>query len=261
MEKNLNYVVENYRLSNGIVGTQYDQQYLQWAISGLKKLKQLGLVQEIVKAVELTIDKENNTANLPEDFDTNSFIRMGICRNGVFINFDKNDALCLPEEKICPCEPEHIQAQINACCNGGGTDFPLWVYPIYGQPYSYSYTVGSYAIGPSFYHGGYKIDYAKRKIVFDACVTVDTCIIEYFGSVVGDMGNALISEALEEVLFNYIHWCRCRFAIDQSISRQQQQAYSTYYQSVRDLNSSQQALTKHDWVALMRRYVYQGVKA
>ena len=66
--KNINYVVQNYRLSNGIVSTQYDQQFLQWAVNGLKKMKQLGLFQEVVKAVELPVNLEKHTANLPNDF-------------------------------------------------------------------------------------------------------------------------------------------------------------------------------------------------
>ena len=119
--RNLNYIVQNYRLSNGIVSTQYDQQFLQWAVNGLKKMKQLGLFQEVVKAVELPVNLEKHTANLPNDFDTDSLIRMGVCRHGVFIQFDLNDYLCLPQDKDCACATdEQISAGINACCDGGG---------------------------------------------------------------------------------------------------------------------------------------------
>lgn len=260
--KNINYVVQNYRLSNGIVSTQYDQQFLQWAVNGLKKMKQLGLFQEVVKAVELPVNLEKHTANLPNDFDADSLIRMGVCRNGVFIQFDLNDYLCLPQDKDCACATdEQISAGINACCDGGGEGFPTWVYPIYGQPYSYSYTVNNYAVGPGFRHGGYKIDYAKRQIQFDRCVTVDTVIIEYFGDVTDDAGNTIISEGMEEVLINWIHYCRCRFSPDASMRREQVSAKSTWYQSVRDLNSNQQALNKYQWLELMRRFCYQGVKS
>ena len=259
---NLNYIVENYRLSNGLVSTQYDQTFLQWAIGGLKKMKQLGLYAECVKAVEIVIDKKHNTANLPKDYDVDSMIRMGICRNGIFIQFDLNDYLCTPDMSGCKCaSTEDISLGINACCSGCGEGFPSWVYPIYGNPYSYSYTVNNQAIGPGNYRGGYKIDYAKRLIVFDKCVTVDTCVLEYFGSVTDDAGNAIVSDGMEQVLFNYIHYCRCRFSPDANMRREHPSAYNTYYQQVRDLNSNQQALSKFHWLDLMRRYCYLAPKA
>lgn len=257
---NLNYICELYRLSNGIVSTQYDQSFIQWQVACLKKMKQMGLVDEIVKAVELVIDKEHNTATLPQDYDTDSLIKMGVCRNGTFIQFDKNDGLCLPNEKPCACpSSEDIQTNIESCCNGSG--MVVWAYPIYSQPYSYSYTVNNYAIGPGFYSGGYKIDYAQRLIKFDRCVTVDTCILEYFGNVTTDAGNAIVNEGMEEVLINYIHYSRCRFSPDANMRREAASAKSTWYQSVRDLNSKQQSLDKKHWLDLMRRTTYMGVKA
>lgn len=260
--KNLNFVVQNYRLARGIVSTQYDQTFLQHAINGLKEMKAMGLYQEAVKAVELIINKEHNTATLPEDYNADSLIRLGICRNGVFINFDKNDALCLPSEKDCACPTQdEMVSQIESCCNGTFSGYGWWVYPIYGNPYSWSYNAGNQSIGPGNYKGGYKIDYAKRLIQFDKCVTVDTCILEYFGDVVNDAGNAIVSEQMQSVLFNYIHYCVCRFSPDAAMRREAPMAYNTYYQKVRDLNSNQQALTKSDWLQLMRRYVYLNPKA
>jgi len=259
---NLNYIVENYRLSSGIASTQYDQQFLQWGVNGLKKMKQLGLYQECVKAVEIVINKENNTASLPKDYDVDSLIRMGICRHGIFINFDLNTELCTPDEMGCKCQHNAEEADnINACCSSCGEGFPGWIYPIYGQPWSFSYSTNNYSQGPFNYKGGYKIDYAKRLIVFDKCVTVDTCVLEYFGSITDDAGNALISEGMEEVIINYLHYCRCRFSPDANMKREAVSAKSTWFQSVRDLNSNQQAMDKFQWLNLMRRYCYQGVKA
>jgi hypothetical protein len=263
MTTNLNYLCESYRLSNGIVSTQYDQQFLQWAIDGMIKMKQMGLLPEVVKAVELPINKENNTADLPEDYDFDSLIRMGVCRNGTFIQFDKNDTLCLPHETGCKCpSSEDIATGIDACCNScGGEGFPSWAYPIYGQPYSYSYTVNNYAIGAGYYHGGYMIDYSQRLIKFDKCITVDTCVLEYFGNVTNDGGNALVSEGMREVLINWIHYCRCRFSPDANMRREMTSAKSTWYQSVRDFNSTQNAMDKFQWLNLIRRYVYQAPKS
>ena len=260
--KNLNYVVQNYRLSAGIASTQFDQQFLQWSINGLEKMKQLGLYAECVKAVEIVINKENNTASLPKDYDVDSLIRMGICRNGIFIQFDLNDYLCTTDEMGCKCpSSEDVSVNANGCCDSCGEGYPTWVYPIYGSPYSYSYSVNNQAVGPGNYRGGYKIDYAKRLIVFDHCVKVDTCVLEYFGSVTDDAGNAIISEGMQQVLINYIHYCRCRFSPDANMRREVPSAYNTYYQQIRDLNSNQQSLTKFHWLDLMRRYCYLAPKA
>jgi len=128
MLTNLNYIVEFYRLSNGVASTQYDQQFLQWAVAGLKKMKQLGLYAECVKAVEIVINKENNTASLPKDYDVDSLIRMGVCRGGIFLNFDKNDALCTPDEIGCKCPTaDQIENNIKSCCDGGGEGNAAWI--------------------------------------------------------------------------------------------------------------------------------------
>mgnify|MGYP006262628783 CR=1 FL=1 len=180
--KNLIYVVQDYRISIGLTSTEHDQQLLQFSIGGIKELKDLELWGTCVKAVRLPVT--NRIANLPADYTDGSLIKLGVCHCGVFIQFDTNDDLCIPTDNACPCDSEAISNSITNCLNvsnsdGDGGGLFAWNYPIFGQAYSYSYTMGSYAIGPSYNHGGYKIDLAKQQIVFDRCVDPEYVVLEY----------------------------------------------------------------------------------
>lgn len=258
--KNLNYVLQALKLNLGVVGTEYDQQFLQWLIRGMQKLNEYELMPQSVKCVSIPV--VNHKAVLPNDYQ--DYLRIGVCVNGRFYNFDKNDTICTPTDNAnsCPCSEDEISFTLtgedagNLGLDGG------WFYPIYGQPYSYSYTVGSYAIGPGFYHGGYKINTHTQEILFDNYVQVDEVILEYFGDFMNDMGNAYVSnDAMVDVLINYANWQRSIWSPDASVKRDRQSNYTTYYSSLRSLNAKQQKLTKFEWVELVRKYFYQGVKS
>ncbi len=257
--KNLNYIVQNYKLSNGLVSTDHDQQFLQWSINGMKELSnKYKLIDEAIKGTEITIT--DGVGNLPADF--KEFIRIGVCVNGTFINFDINDEICMTEN-ACPCDNEQITNTINQCCGGGALtgDLSIWNYPMLGQPFSYSYTVGSYGIGPGFYHGGYKIDKAAGVIRFDNCVQATSCILEYVGDFMTNMGNAFITEPLERTLILYLNAERKLWSPDARMNAQEPSARSKYYQEVRDANSQRNTMNKAAWVSLWRQYCYLGLKS
>lgn len=259
--KNLNYIVERVRLAMNIGTTQYDQQFLQWAIDGYRKLNELELIQTTIKSVKLPV--VDHKANLPKDYQ--DYIRIGICHNGILINFDKNDDLCLESDSpSCPCSEEEIQNGIQNACDGAfGNDglTTMWTFPMVGQPYSYSYTVGSYGVGPGFYHGGYKMDLAKGQIIFDRCVTCEEVVLEYVGDVLNDMGNALILDSHTQCLVNYVNWQRHLWSPDPMLQRSERTRWNTWYTSLLDINSKLQKMNKHEWVQLFRAYTYQSVKA
>lgn len=264
--KNINYCVQEYKLSIGIVGTQHDQQFLQWCVRCLTKLKQLEQYQQCVKSVRLPIDKLKNTANFPEDFDGRAdMVQIGLCRDGRWINFDKNEDLCDPGE-FCPChDQQHISNVINACCGGGDSGtygaWPFWAYPVWGEPFSYSYSAGSYGIGPGFYGGGYKLFEQTRTFAFDQCVKADTFNLVYFGDFMTDSGNALVPDDMVEILIAWLEYSRKRFSPDAAMRREAPAAKMTWFQAVRDYNSTNQKLNKSAWLKLFRRFSYMGVKA
>lgn len=260
MLKNLTYLVEKLRMNLGLASTQYDQQFLEWFIDGYRKMNQLELVQGTTKSVRIPV--VNHRANFPNDY--NGMIRIGVCRGGTFIAFDKNDELCFADENKCPCAAEDINESINQCCNGEmGNDglSTMWAFPIFGQPYSYSYTVGSYAIGPGFYHGGYIEDFNTRQFVFDNCIGIDEIVLEYTGDFLNDMGNALVTEAMIEPLMNYADWQRCKWAMDARLNQMERTRWNTWFTSLRDYNAKVQAMTKENWLNIFRSYMFQGNKA
>lgn len=255
--KNLTYIIERYRLSTGLGTTEFDQQFLQFAINGMQKLNDFGLLKQCVKSVQLDI--VNHRANLPADF--NSLVRLGVCRQGVLIAFDRNDDLCLSNENACPCDAVQIDTCMNDCVNGNYDGLGFWTFPIYGQPYSYSYTAGSYAIGPGFAHGGYTIDVAKQQIVFDKCVRPEWVVLEYVGDFLNDMGNAIVPNQFTECLTTWVDYERKYFSPDLQMQRAATGAKARWFQIVRDLNSKQQSMTAHDWTRLFREFCYMQVKA
>lgn len=254
MTKNLIYIIENYRLSSGLVSTNFDQQLLQFAINGFRKLRDLGLVKDVVKAVELTV--VNQKANLPQDF--KELIRMGVCKCGTMVQYVMNDDLCLPNSntQTCPCTDSDIDTCIS---ENNGNDLNSWIFPVYGQPYSYSYTAGSYAIGPGNYHGGYRIDYANQQIILD--VNVDSIILEYYGDILNDAGNALIPESFIECLTLWLDYERKYWSMDAQLRREAPAARVRWYSIVRQINAQNNAMNKHNWTSLFRSYCYQGTKS
>lgn len=258
MIKNLTYVIQNYRLSAGIATTEFDQQLLQFAINGLRKLNELGLVQNTVKGVKLDI--VNNRVNLPSDFV--QLVRLGVCHQGVLIAYDRNDELCLDNEAQCaPCGNDEIEQCCAQYASGNTEGVGSWTFPVYGQPYSYSYTAGSYAIGPGFRHGGYKIDYHAQQIIFDKCIRPTYIVLEYIGDFMNDMGNAIVPNNFIECLTLWIEYERKYYSPDAGMRREANGARVRWYQSCRDINAKNQALTKHDWVVLFREYCYMGNKS
>ena len=253
---NLTYLVENYRLKSGIVGTAYDQQLLQFAIDGYKKLRDLGQVKMLAKAVALTVT--DHKANLPPDFI--QLIRMGICRCGVMIQFDAMDDLCLPHQESCACTEESVNNCFDCAGQNNGNSLDAWAFPVFGQPYSYSYTVGSYAIGVNNFRGGYKIDWRNNQIIFDNCVQCDTVVLEYFGDFMQPMGGAFVPENIIEPLVLWLDYERKYWSPEPSVRREASGARMRWYQATRDLNALNQAMNKHNWIELFREFFYQSVK-
>jgi hypothetical protein len=259
MIKNLIYVIQDYRISVGLTSTQHDQQLLQFAIGGIKELKDLELWATCAKAVRLPVS--NRIANLPADYTDGSLIKLGVCHCGTFIQFDTNDDLCRPTDDSCPCDSDTIACSV-ANCVSGDTDGGLfaWNYPIFGQPYSYSYTMGSYAIGPGYHHGGYKIDLNKQQIIFDSCVDPEYVVLEYMGDFLNDMGNALVPDNFTQCLKLWVDYERKYYSPELSVQRTAPAARVRWYQKCRDLNSKKQKLTKAQWLNLIREFTFQGVK-
>ena len=212
---------------------------------------------------------------LPKDY--HQYLRIGFMCNGTLINLDKNDDIGLQPGyagvlggRPNPCNSEEISKIIANCCELGGGNIGSagvpgldnWYYPITGEPNSYSYTMGSYAIGPGMYHGGYKILPERGIIVFDPCVPMDYIIMEYTGDILNDSGNCLVPPSVEDnmILQLWVPYIEKVFD-DKANENAINAAYRRWYQAVIDCNSNIQAFNKHEWIKLIRSYCYAGTKA
>jgi len=75
------------------------------------------------------------------------------------------------------------------------------------------------------------------------------------------MGVAVVTDDRVRVITNGMEKELKYWSPDASLRREYQMAQNVWYQSIRDLNSKQQMLNKHEWVLLFREYCYMGVKS
>lgn len=257
----------------------YFEQYLHYAINGYRELNLIGLMPTI-KMVSLPVNQATNTAKLPDDYI--DYIRIGVCCNGIFINFDYNDEICIYGETVedmCGCNnsnitPNNISTLCNAygmCggqvdCNGTYGGFATWLWPAYVNGV-FNYSQPNFGIGPGFYHGGYRINKQARTIQFDSCVNAQTVTLEYKSNGFDTMGDAVIPEDAIPALKAYVHWQSYAFEETGDLNkayfndRKARTYKSEFITLMDDLNHRQEALTKFDYLDVIRRYTFQQVKA
>ncbi len=257
--KSLSYILQNYKSNHGIVSSDFDRQFLQWLVGGMKQLRtNFKLLTTCVKDAEIPII--NHIAQLPQDCVRP--LRVGTCCNGVWLYFIQVEDLCVPTES-CPCDSSQVNQQINCCVNQADGQ-QEWIYPTYGQPYSYSYQNGSYFIGPS--HGRqvvYTYDEKTNTIIFDRCLNLQSFRLTYIGDFMTDMGNALVPERIADlqVLENFAEYQRKVYSPNPTIQKGSATAYQVFYQSVRDAFSDKSSIDYWTWLALIRDHTYLGVRA
>ena len=270
--KTLNYYIAAYKLSHEISSSEQDQKLLQWAIDCLKWCRAKKMMDFAQKWAHIDIQTTGNGEKwgyLPRDY--RRYLWVGSCQNrngeglgGNFISYDLNNDLCdIPPWECCACDGDMNQATVQSCCNGGGGEFDGGLYWGYGggEPYSYSYSMGSYAIGPTNIKGTFKIDTANNIIRFDKCV--NKCVIKYEGDFLSNIGNCFVPSGLEDngCIGHWMEWCMKRFSPDANLKREAMGEYNLFFSSIRDYNSQRNALNRDEWLTLIRRFTYLGVKS
>jgi hypothetical protein len=269
----LAYVVNQALADVDLPSTTHFQRFLHWAIKGYKAINLLGMMPNI-KTVSLVIDQETRSAQLPQDYI--DYIRIGVCCNGIFINFDYNEEICLQGSNMptsC-CETNDIGnsiAQIcqtfpNGCndCNAG--EWGTWYWPTWTNGL-WDYSLPNFGIGPGSYHGGYRINSELKTIQFDNCVHAQTFVMEYISTGFDNMGNAMVPEDAIPTLNAYIHWQRCLFMrgatpMDTRWIRQEAQNFNRLFITyLDDWSHRQNSMTKFDWLDIVRRFTFQQAKS
>lgn len=274
----LSYVVKSCLADVGYQEGAYYMQFLQWAVNGYREMNLVGLMPTI-KTVSIPINQTTMSAPLPKDYI--DFIRIGVCCNGIFINFDYNDEICLTGDTLpaaccsssqiannisCICNAvDASQVNGQGCCNdANGFGFGGWYWGAFNGWQNYS--TQNFGIGPGYYHGGYRINTQLGTIQFDSCVKAQSFTMEYKSSGFDNMGEALIPEGAIPALKEFVHWSRCRFSRgdspnDRALLRREATDFKRRYLVLMDdFNHRQNALTKFDYLDIFRRYTFLQVK-
>jgi hypothetical protein len=233
--------------------------HLKWANDAFRRLN-LADGLPTMKTVTLEVDSSTNTAILPNDYI--EYSKIGLCVNGVLVNFDMNDALCLDSaeaDSVCACTDEEITAGIEACCNGIGSE-GTWYYPYYSQYHNGQFVAGIYGAGAGFRHGGFKINLEANKIQFDSCVTASEVVLEYKSSGMSTDGNAIVQQTAIPAIEAYIHWKRCKFSKDTMEKRDTEMHRRTWVAESSAMFKRKNALTYSDWLSLFRKLSFQSPK-
>lgn len=275
----INYFVQAYKLSHDEVEGGNDQKYLQWAIDCLKKLRALKMLDNAQKWCHFDIQTSpdgEKWAHLPKDYRRYLWIGQQQCASqdgngnwygrGNFVSFDLSNDLCdIAPWDSCACNAEMNMNTVQSCCNGGGGS-GQWDGGLYfgyggGEPYSYSYSMGSYAIGPGNVPHVFKIDTANNIIRFDRCV-YHACM-KYEGDFLTGMGNCFIPPGIEDnmIIQHWMEWRSKIISPDRIMRSEADTAWRNCFQGIRDYNSQRNALNYSEWLDDIRRFTYQGVKA
>lgn len=247
--------------------------FLGWAVKGYKAINLLGMMPNI-KTISLPINQETRTALLPQDFI--SALRIGVCCDGIFINFEVNEEICLHgtnmPESCCGATNEEIANSISCICNSFNENsqnccnqYGTWYWPTWGNGV-WDYSTPNFGIGPGQYHGGYRINKELGQIQFDSCVRAQTFTMEYISSGFDNMGNAIVPEDAIPTLVAYIHWQRCQFmrgesAIETRWLRQEAENHHRQFITyLSDFNHRQNSMSKYDYLNVFRTYTFQQVK-
>lgn len=235
---------------------KYYQPFFNWAVAAYRRLN-LGGLMPTNKSVMLDIDENTHTATLPDDYV--DYIKVGICRNGVVINFDYKEDLCTQEqlaaESVCDCSTEQIEsdtANISGGCTGGMQSW--WWYPYL---YNGAYYGGMYGYSAGRYRGGYKI--IGGKICFDSHVTADRVLLEYKSN--GISGAAtVVPEGAIDCITTFIHLQRVKFDKDRTTRLEISPFQSDHNHALLAFRARTASLTAHDWKQLYLRTLRQSIK-
>lgn len=239
--------------------------HLKWANDAFRRLN-LASGLPTMKTVTLTMDTATNTVTLPQDYI--EYSKIGVCRNGVLVNFDMNDSLCLQSAdaaSVCECSSEEISTTIDTCCGndiwmGDSANWGTWYYPYYSSWHNGQFVAGIYGVGAGFNHGGYKINLEAWKIQFDSCVTATEVVLEYKSSGLSGDGNAIVPQTAIPPIIAYIHWKRCLFSRDVMDRRSAESHRLTWVAESSAMFKRKNALTYNEWLQLFRAATYQTPK-
>lgn len=260
----LNYVVMNVLAKINKPEKNLYMRLLQFANNGFRRLNLADGMPVTMKTVTLPVDAATNTAILPNDYV--DYYKIGLCINGVLVNFDMNDSLCLDSaEPASVCSCEEIAESISTCCNGSGgsafsggdSAYGTWYYPYYSYWHNGQFVAGAYGVGAGYRHGGYKINIPANKIQFDSCVTASEIVLEYKSSGLTGDGNAIIEQTAIPALIAYVQMEYNESVKDKYWAEKYRRAFVA---EAGAMFKREGALSYSEWLSLFRSLTYSSPK-
>lgn len=246
----LSYCVDSVLADLGETNKRHYQKYMHYAIQGFRRLNLGNMVDTTIRTVQLEIDENTNTAQLPPDYV--DFLKVGYSCRGTIINLDYSDSLRfeLSNELFpdaCECQDQLNQCQQYAISPNSGFAFPfvssIWYYNSFWR--NGQYVGGIYGQGAGVYRNAYRIDKNKWQIQFDSYITADFVILEYISNGI-DCGDAVIEETLIPAITAYVHWKAALH--DPNRNRLEARMYEDIWKrEARGVMARRSALSAWDW--------------
>lgn len=214
--------------------------YMIYARDALKDLQLYNV--GTIRSVMLDIDKETNSAALPDDYIT--YARVGLAVRGTIIelDYDKDMYIALPKEPVSCAKDEAPTADVerfeNDCYCLGMDDIPPYYRTYYywsniyyqGQELKPTYTIPAYYSTKFF-----KIE--RGRIWFNSITTPNSKVVmDYNNTGENASGQTLVEDKYKSAIKSYIKWKRAMDKRDNSVvilqKDYEREFYNLFYLSV-----------------------------
>jgi len=232
----LDYIVHRVLMDRDDNSMRHYKKMLQYAIDGFTALN-LATIQS-VKVAYLPVHQQTKTADLPDDYIL--YTKIGYNKNGVAHTLTLNEDLMMVR-KTDDCG-NGVNDNIDSCSESpiGLSQASL---PYNGYFYTPHYRNGQFVgelyggRGMQNEAGFYRIDEARRKIVFNSEISLDEVLLEYKSSGISGDGSTVISRIYIPALIRYVHWQlrEHKDKVAQSEKERLRQRYIDEYEIVRRL--------------------------
>lgn len=244
--KTLEYVVQSVMLDLGEDGTNRYQQYLQWAIRGVKEIGKWTGINVKTKVLPVS----NREAALPEDY--LRYLKIGICVEigGVkkIMTLGLNDNLCKGRSvNDCGENFDNVVQSVSTGTTDYGTDY---YYNAYGGMYGYT---GGFAANY------YTIDEEYNRILLASDIDGDEVILEYISTGIGLDGQTFVKEIAIETLIAWIHWKRVEHRKSYPLQEKRERRLM-YVSELKNLRKIESRFTAQEYMDIVSRSYKQTVK-
>jgi hypothetical protein len=172
---------------------QYEK-LLQYAILGYQDVNLTSMHSVKVEYLQMN---DTMAVDLPSDYD--DYYKIGMEINGHFWNLGLNPKLTLPREEKCGND-------VRDAVDSNGTGRGGYLYTSHYR--DGNYVGGLFGVGGGFRVAQYRIDSARRQIIFSSNVPYGDIVLEYSSN--GISAQTLVPRKAVATVVAYMHWRRLK---------------------------------------------------